>query len=840
VPQFNFATVLLLALIIGAAAWAAGLLRVQYEEGRLTIFISRARRLRLRFDLRDSWLLFAFALTMGWAVAAAVEHSAWVPDTQGRLVPALALGVAIGWLLVILGASRRTYFAASLLGLVGGLLLLTPSPLTSGLTVDGLRKWMLALPQQPNLQILIGFLAMFLVTGLWTSWWVLERRNGLVGLLPTGTILAVEIINDTNAGLVFYTLVWLAAAASILLRINFVSLKNSWRRRRLPHASDTGWTFGEIGVEATVAILAISFVLPPLSSADISGVLIPGVVHPDSIQFHPFGIGAPGSSGGSVGSIGYSETVRPGSQLKAKSQTVMIVSGDTPAYSPYWRGIALAGWDGISWYQLPSTPDIPVRQQPAVTAGTSVPRDDLPSDPTRVQTLTDTFRVVVPQDQTKGTIFSAGEVLSVKNQAASVRGIMTALPAPPGANAALVNVRGDNQPTASFDTVDRIQLSRLLQPPYSYSVTEVVPKVDVVDLQNAGTNYPSWIAPFVNLYYNGRTATGYSAARDAEIAALARSIVQAAGARTPYDQAKAIEAWFLQKGRFTYTLTPPRAPAGVRPLDYFLFNSKKGFCQDFSTAMNVMLRTLGIPSRQMSGFGLGSYDEKTRQYSVNSLDAHSWVEVYFPDYGWIPFEPTPDGVNTPVNRPTTRDQLSVPLVVPTQANPRVPPNLRDPGVSGGGGLSSSSPFPDLGRILLTALLVVLLLLLIAFVIALRWLMGVGDLPHIWKRLQFLADRLNVRRRSGDTPLEFGARLGRSVPQLDAEVRRLGSLYTRASFRRGGLSADELAEARRAWIKVRASYPGLVARAWRDALRNGKVVSAKEAEASENLEPSRHR
>jgi transglutaminase-like putative cysteine protease len=840
VLQVNPGTVLLLLVALIGAAWAAGLLRTQFQDGRLTLALQRGRRLAVEFDLRDSWALLAFTLVMGWAVAAAVERSAWVTgtdSTDGRLVPAFALATTIGWILTTARFSRLAYLVASLPILVAGLALLTPSPLSSGPTFASLHKWLTDLPGDTNLQLLIGLLLMFLVTGLWTSWWTFTRKNGLVALLPTGTILAVEIINDTSLGLIFYTLVWLTAAAAVLLRINFVSLKNSWRRRRLPHASDTGWTFGEIGVEATVAILAVAFILPPLSSADISGVLIPAVVRPDS--FHPFGIGGGPGSGDAVGTIGYSEIVRPGTQLRAKSEVVMIVSGDTPTVTPYWRGVALGGWDGIQWYTLPNTPAVPVRRQPQLRSGASVPRDDLPADPLRTQVLHNTFRIVVPEDQTKGTIFSAGEAISVQNATTSLQGIMTSVEAPPGATPPLVNVAGDNAPPASFDTIDRIQLTRLLSPPYTYSVTEAMPNADVADLRNAGTDYPAWLAPYQTLYYGDRIAPNYSTGRDAEIAALARSIVNAAQATTPYDQAKAIESWFRQKDRFTYTLVPPPAPAGVRPLDNFLFTTRKGFCQDFSTAMNVMLRMLGIPSRQMSGFGLGVYDDKARNYTVNSLDAHSWVEVYFPGYGWIPFEPTPDNTNFPISLPADRSQLDAGAAASAPATRNLRPSLKEPATEVAGGGSSPSPFPDLGRPLLAVAGVLLFLGLIAGLLALGWLLrGVNDLPRIWKRLLFLGDRLQVPRRRGDTPQEFGSRLSLSLPQLDAELRRLATLYTRASFRRGGLTKDELAEARRAWLRVRASYAPLVARAWRDALRNGRVVSAGAGSASESREPSR--
>src|SRR2546425_8410182 len=483
-PQVNPGTIFLLLLAAIGAAWAAGLIRPHYEDGRLTLGVLRAGRVLATFDFRDTGLLLLLALTMGWAVAAAVERSQWVPSADGRLVPALAITTLLGWLLAVAGLSRLAFLLASIPVTLGSLLLLlTPSPLiTARATLAALLKWLQALPDQTNLLLLIALLLMFALTGLWTSWWIFRRRNGLVALLPTGTILAVEIINDVIPGPVFFTVVWLAAAASVLLRLNFVALKEGWRTRRVPHAADTGWTFGEVGIEATVAILAIAFlIVPPLSSADISGVLIPGVVHADFA--HPFGIGG-GSQSGTTGSVGYSELVRPGSQLTAKSKTVMLVTGDNPSFYPYWRGIALAGWDGIQWYELPSTRDVPVRQQPLLAAHATLPRDDLPASQ-RIQVLHNSFHVLIPPEQTLNTVFSAGEIISVDNQPTKVRGIMTSVGTPlNGPLPALVNVAGDNAVTATFDTVDKILFARRLQPPYTYSVTSAIANVDVQGPQN--------------------------------------------------------------------------------------------------------------------------------------------------------------------------------------------------------------------------------------------------------------------------------------------------------------------------------------------------------------------
>ena len=93
--------------------------------------VTRAGRVVATFNVRDTWLLLALSLLMGWAVSAAVEHSAFVPDTEGRLVPALALTSVLGWIFVSAGLRRFAYSIASLAAVSVSLALFTPSPLTA-------------------------------------------------------------------------------------------------------------------------------------------------------------------------------------------------------------------------------------------------------------------------------------------------------------------------------------------------------------------------------------------------------------------------------------------------------------------------------------------------------------------------------------------------------------------------------------------------------------------------------------------------------------------------------------------------------------------------------------
>lgn len=123
---------------------------------------------------------------------------------------------------------------------------------------------------------------------------------------------------------------------------------------------------------------------------------------------------------------------------------------------------------------------------------------------------------------------------------------------------------------------------------------------------------------------------------DPRIVPVARQIT--AKSENNYDKAMAIQQYLSTQ--FGYTLQlPSTQPAD--PLAHFLFVRKQGHCEYFASAMVVMLRAIGIPSRVVTGFLTGEFNDVTSQYVIRASDAHAWVEAYFPGYGWIPFDPTP-------------------------------------------------------------------------------------------------------------------------------------------------------------------------------------------------------
>ncbi len=186
-----------------------------------------------------------------------------------------------------------------------------------------------------------------------------------------------------------------------------------------------------------------------------------------------------------------------------------------------------------------------------------------------------------------------------------------------------------------------------------YRVWSYAPRPTPQELVRALPSYPSALTrPGSELELApGVTAPPFGAAgRDARLsesltgrllpyARLYERAKQVAGeTRSPYAAVVALEAWFRSTGGFTYSEQPGTTP-GLPPLVGFVVDTKTGYCQHFAGAMAVMLRLLGIPSRVAAGFLPGHYQGDFWQ--VTDHDAHTWVEVWFSGFGWLPFDPTP-------------------------------------------------------------------------------------------------------------------------------------------------------------------------------------------------------
>ncbi|WP_284199643.1 transglutaminase-like domain-containing protein [Alicyclobacillus sacchari] len=125
------------------------------------------------------------------------------------------------------------------------------------------------------------------------------------------------------------------------------------------------------------------------------------------------------------------------------------------------------------------------------------------------------------------------------------------------------------------------------------------------------------------------------------VATLAQRTVQEAHATTEYGMVTSLISYLRTHEEYT-TTDVPKPAVGQDYVAQFLFQTHRGYCDNFSSALAVMLRTLGVPTRWVTGFAVSSANQTGADtYLVTDADAHAWVEVYFPEYGWIPFDPTP-------------------------------------------------------------------------------------------------------------------------------------------------------------------------------------------------------
>ena len=120
------------------------------------------------------------------------------------------------------------------------------------------------------------------------------------------------------------------------------------------------------------------------------------------------------------------------------------------------------------------------------------------------------------------------------------------------------------------------------------------------------------------------------------VEALAKKIT--AGDTTNYDRVESLIAWMGAHTRYSTDIPP--LPAGADTVDEFLFGNRVGFCEQISTSLAVMLRSIGVPTREAVGYVPGPYNPLTDLYQVRADDAHAWVQVWFPGFGWQSFDPT--------------------------------------------------------------------------------------------------------------------------------------------------------------------------------------------------------
>lgn len=311
---------------------------------------------------------------------------------------------------------------------------------------------------------------------------------------------------------------------------------------------------------------------------------------------------------------GFSDDVELGhigriKQNPAVVMRVQVEGGPAALGNAYWRGAALTTFDGRRWFTSPGRPEI------VSPDGASWYRffSNLPPSPSpemRAITFRHLSYSVYLEPLATDTVFTA-------THGVRVRGLFA-----PGTYR-----YGGRQPFLRFDE----RTGAISNPAHAfakifYEGYSLVPAVPPELLRATRAAYDDELR---------RLFLQLPEPLDPRIRQLAEQIT--AAATSNYDRAAAIERHLRSQFGYTLDLGNP----GDDPLAWFLFERRMGHCEYFASAMTVMLRTLGIPARYVTGFLPGEFNDVGNDFIVRASDAHSWVEVYFPGYGWIPFDPTP-------------------------------------------------------------------------------------------------------------------------------------------------------------------------------------------------------
>ncbi|MFW5692424.1 MAG: transglutaminase TgpA family protein, partial [Chloroflexota bacterium] len=643
--------------------------------------------------------------------------------------------------------------------------------------------------------LLVSLLFWFL--GYSAAWHTFRIDRVWRVILPPGLILATNVVfYSGNADLDLYLVLFLFLSLLLIVRSNLDAREWEWYNNGVRVPRKLRRQFVNIGALLALIVLLVGWFIP---SGDLQDRLdrFQQFLQSDPIQemseFWNRLVSPVEAQGPTTADYYGGDTLELGGAIRLGEQEVFYVDVP-PDRRYYWRSRVYDTYEGGLWLPAADTR----------LTDNSAPFDVL-VEPTAARELVQQ-EFIIALNATR-ILYTAPQPLQVD------------LP-----------TRADLFYTAPETAQDRamsisvIRPTRVVRRGERYTASSLMSVATADQLRQASTVYPDWIS---GLYqYVSPSVTQRT--RD-----LARQVVSEAGAVNPYDQAKAIERYLRRT--ITYNETIPTPPANQDPVDWVLFDYQQGYCNYYASAMVVMLRSLGIPARMAAGFAQGTWDPVDQVFVVTERDAHTWVEAYFPGYGWIEFEPTaaqdplnregddaplsqqqfvpdpptptpspsPTPAFTPTPPPTSTAEPSepppagaagappptptltpsptptptvTPMIIPTQP-PSIPPETTNP---------LELLLPALGWLLLG---IVLLIVIIALGIFIYWwwewrgMGGLSPVARAYARLERYLGLIGLRLRPDETTEERRRRIIQVIPQAQRPINAITRLYTVERYNR---------------------------------------------------------
>jgi transglutaminase-like putative cysteine protease len=451
--------------------------------------------------------------------------------------------------------------------------------------------------EDPVIRTLIWCLILWLVA-VWAGWQMFRQNRLLTGIFPT-TLLLAFIIDYTGKEI---EVLWVHLGLLLFLLglTSFTEQKSRWEASKTDYAESTSLDTLIVVVMLTATLTAFSSFASTASIKDIVDELREKRGGTTEAQGKSLGLEPVKDNADIVGvASGLPRSHLIGSGPELSRQLVMTIStGELPpmpeiAHVPvprhYWRTLTYQVYSGMGWWN------------PSAFGGDVEPNQKLVEEiPANYRTLTQS---VTFSSEAGDRLYWAGTLRSadVPFKVAWLR-------------------KAESSPLLYSNMFAALASTK------SYQAESLLLNVDARALRESPSVYPDWVRNQFLSLPDSVPARVHGLARDLTVSAS-----------NPYDRALAIENYLRT---FPYTLEVDAPPPGRDVADYFLFDLKRGYCDYYATSMAVLARAAGLPARLVIGYANGAYDYEHAQYVVTENYAHSWVEIYFANIGWVEFEPT--------------------------------------------------------------------------------------------------------------------------------------------------------------------------------------------------------
>ncbi len=764
----------------------------------------------------EGWLsvlaLVAMLVDLGIAVDAVRWAGSVSPTAQSQtwfLPSALVLGAAWGlagaklrWHVLLthtigalLGASFAIYVVASTIPAVHGVTMPVADPyrlanLVASVQVFVHDVFVRQVRSGQTSAFLLVVAAVGWASGQFAAFAVYRHHRPMSAVLFLGLLLLASMSLTTQRGQYPFLILYAVSALLLLVRLSLAEQSVLWSRARLGDASTASSLYLRNGVTFTVIAMVGAVVLTSIgSSAPLQPYLAPSAdqVYQWAGQFDRFASGVVAPVRGPSTFFGESETIQ-GFWQASPTLVYKVRTSDGNGY--YLQGATYDDFDGHTWKQSNRVTGGSVAAGQPVLAGSS--------DQVRPGKAYHSVDVTVwPVNTGDTTVISPETPYSVS------------LP-----------VQTDT--TGSGGPVHGISLTSSLPQGSSYRVTALVraeaPEgITANKLAAAGMVYPEWARQFIAIE-PGSIGPIVKQQADAIVAALPAS------ERDPYHEAKALQDWLYSGGGFVYDTDVEGACAPGTPVPDCLLVSKRGYCEYFATTLVMMLRTQEIPSRYVLGY-LPGHSAPGGEFLVHAAAAHAWVEVYFPHFGWVRFDPTPGNASNgqrptdlpagpPVATPSAKAGSTpaphaasfVPDAGANGGNPRRPQSGENPGSSGAG-----SGGPAQGPLSLVVGLV-LMSMAVVLVVSARFRWGPTPSPTgAYSSVARIAARFGYAPRPAQTVYEYASMLGDVLPAARPDLEVVARARVETTYAHRPLAPERRTALRRAYGRLRLRLLGLALR-----------------------------